>query len=449
MNYRIQGNTKQETRSGKNLFNIDAFLELTGNTAYYQKDDGGNLVMVSQDLRQNGSFPICVTLPAGTYTISPYDVTVQRLYNNTTGTVYASATFTLTDTCQLSWKCWAAAGTVVGKIQIEAGSAATEYEPYGAMPSPAFPSAVQTVGDLAETGEQAGKYSVPITVSGKNLLYSTMTASTSNGVTLTYDNGKITLNGSCTASYNFRLGDIVLGAGTYTLSANANKVPVLNNRNLIELYDAETNQRIYVTNSNAQSSHTATTSSDGTFLYRIRIEAGTTYDNFVLQPQLEAGTTATSYEPYAADTADIYTARPLIGVKNLAGEYMNPDYLDAKAGQAVYRNTEFVVDGSYYGGASIKFAYVFPQTASGTDEKTGTALALAKVNPNYASAVYQSVPGVLNTKDDGTYYESNAVGIASNIFHTDERSQPVKRAVWRLRRFAGQLCRMHFVYSAF
>ena len=159
-----------------------------------------------------------------------------------------------------------------------------------------------TVTDHLE-GETVINYQVygnstQATRSGKNLLSSNATTSRLNGVTLTYDNGIITLNGTCTTSANFDLNNIILNAGTYTLSANVNKVPVSNDYAFIQLYDSKNNQIIQVDNSNAQGYKTITTSVDGTFAYRIRIQEGITYDNVVLKPQLEKGTTATEYEQY-------------------------------------------------------------------------------------------------------------------------------------------------------
>ena len=170
-------------------------------------------------------------------------------------------------------------------LEYTKGKNIRNYEVYGnsvqdGVPTPESPVEIQSVGDLT-----------------KNLLYSNATTRTINGVTMTYDNGVITLNGTCTASANFDLNNIVLSAGTYTLSANVNKVPVNNGYAFVQLYDSTNNQTITLINSNAMSSIT-TTISDGTFLYRIRINKGTTYNNVILKPQLEVGTTATEYEPY-------------------------------------------------------------------------------------------------------------------------------------------------------
>ena len=172
------------------------------------------------------------------------------------------------------------------KFDKSAGKALKDYKVYGnsiqdGAPTPESPVEIQSVGDLTT----------------KNLLYSNVTTRTINGVTMTYDNGVITLNGTCTTSANFDLNKIVLSAGTYTLSANANKVPVNNGYAFVQLYDSTNNQAITLINSNTMSSIT-TTISDGTFLYRIRIHEGTTYDNIILQPQLEEGSTATEYGPY-------------------------------------------------------------------------------------------------------------------------------------------------------
>lgn len=217
-------------------------------------------------------------------------------------------------------------------LEYSKGKNMRNYEVYGnsvqdGTPTPESPVEIQSVGDLTT----------------KNLLDSSVTISTINGVTMTYDNGVITLNGTCTASANFVLNNIVLSAGTYTLSANANKVPVNNDYAFVQLYDSTNNQIIEVVNSNAQGYRTITTSVDGNFKYRVRIDVGCVYDNVILKPQLEEGSTATEYEPYhkydipitvtgtRSETTHIYLDEPLRKV----GDYA--DYIDFK-NQKVVRN---------------------------------------------------------------------------------------------------------------
>ena len=196
-------------------------------------------------------------------------------------------------------------GTVyISQIQLEEGPTATEYEPYG--------------------------YKIPVTVSGKNLLNSSITEKTLNGVTLKNENGKITLNGTCTESANFDMNYINLPEGTYTLKANASGVPVNNYNALVQIWDKENDLSFWISNKNALLSTTKTVKISGKFLYRIRIEKGVTYDNLTLYPQLENGNTATEYEPYVEPiTTNIYLDEPLRKIGNYA------DYIDFKEKKVV------------------------------------------------------------------------------------------------------------------
>lgn len=186
--------------------------------------------------------------------------------------------------------------------------------------------------------------------SGKNLLHADVTTLEFPGVTLTYDNGTITLNGTCTTSANFELGNIVLSAGTYTLSANANKVPVSNDYAFVQLYDSTNNQIIQVENSRALGNRTVTTSLDGKFAYRIRIDEGTTYDNVVLKPQLEVGSTATEYEQYGVMPSPEFPSEVQsvgdLTTKNLINESaikLSSGYWSDVDGHPIGNNSRFIM----------------------------------------------------------------------------------------------------------
>ena len=194
--------------------------------------------------------------------------------------------------------------TWVKDIMITKDVESDEYEPYG--------------------------YKIPVTVSGKNLLNSSVTEKTLNGVTLKNENGKITLNGTCTESANFEMNYINLPEGTYTLKANASGVPVNNIYAFVQLWDAKNEQQFWISNDLALRSTTRTVKISAKFLYRIRIEKGVTYDNLTLSPQLESGNTATEYEPYVEPiTTNIYLDEPLRKIGNYA------DYIDFKEKKVV------------------------------------------------------------------------------------------------------------------
>lgn len=132
----------------------------------------------------------------------------------------------------------------------------------------------------------------------KNFLYTSKTTQELNGVTFTNENGTITLNGTCTTSSNFELGNLVLYPGVYTLSTNATVVPVENSYALLQAYDSTNNKNIVVNNKDALKPTINNVSVKGTFAYRIRIEKDTVYDNFIMKPQLELGTVQTDFEPH-------------------------------------------------------------------------------------------------------------------------------------------------------
>ena len=204
------------------------------------------------------------------------------------------------------------------------------------IPSINSPVQMLSLGDLVTDANDAnyGKYKLQVDISGKNLLHSDVTTKTLNGVTLVNNNGEITLNGTCTASANFDMGYIDFETGTYTLSANANKIPVDNVYSLVQIYDSVNQQNIHLTNKNALISITGTVKKKAKFLYRIRIEGGTTYDNLVIKPQIEKGEQSTSYETYQTPKlVTIYLNEPL----RKTGDYA--DYIDFKE-KKVVRNVK-------------------------------------------------------------------------------------------------------------
>ena len=163
----VGGNSKQETRSGKNLLYVpDQTVELNGFKVTVK--DGKYTV---EDNRETGIFVAIVlatnfTLKAGTYTISngrnqnyPY----VNLRSN--GSAVGDSTMgggdngvkTITiaeDIVVDTIAIYAGTNTKITEIfpQLEEGTQATDYEPYGAMPSPEYPSEIQNVeGDVNVT----------------------------------------------------------------------------------------------------------------------------------------------------------------------------------------------------------------------------------------------------------------------------------------------------------
>lgn len=187
----------------------------------------------------------------------------------------------------------------------------------------------ESVGDLETTGEHAGEYKVPVTVSNgtdtltttiylpeqirkvgdeaeyidyeeqkqhrvrKNLLLNTATSQTSNGVTFTVNNDKsITVNGTATATCIVPIGEFS-GNGNYILGKGLSedvRIDLRINNNMSVKVQSTTEE-------------TSFTSKNVTYTCCIRISKGYTYNNLTLCPMIrKADIEDDTYEPYITNT---------------------------------------------------------------------------------------------------------------------------------------------------
>lgn len=168
------------------------------------------------------------------------------------------------------------------RIQLEVGSEATAYEPYHGQTI--TPDEVELYGDAHTVG--------------KNLLPTFEEKLPVNGISVTSNaDGSITLGGTATANAYFYFPDIMIKAGTYTLSTSANLAGgtsfVLRTRS----------NNVWLINIQAGSkSKSEAISYSGAAQAYIAVASGTTLSNLTIYPQLEAGSEATAYEPYQGMT---------------------------------------------------------------------------------------------------------------------------------------------------
>ena len=148
------------------------------------------------------------------------------------------------------------------------------------------------------------------TTTGKNLLNLTNGTYTSNGITGVVNNGVITLNG--TASENSFLSIPI------NLTFQANKSYAISANNTQTIGGGKSTAYACTRLSTAQSDDTEadvlfnvannsiviTKTSETVYTYfRVRTGSGLVYNNFVIKPQIEQATSATSYEPYTGGIA--------------------------------------------------------------------------------------------------------------------------------------------------
>lgn len=143
---KVVGRTAQNTLSGKNLFDINYCVSLSGNTPYLETNELGELIVKAPCWHIDSSSIACFTVPGDGY----YYLTLSRqsevsegikfkLYDKTTGQIllFSSGCFYAMEGDQLSIRSWNDAGTNLGTVQIEKGKIGTEWEHYcGGIPSP-------------------------------------------------------------------------------------------------------------------------------------------------------------------------------------------------------------------------------------------------------------------------------------------------------------------------
>lgn len=196
------------------------------------------------------------------------------------------------------------------------------------------------------------------TYTGKNLFYDTPSSTTSNGITLTKNSdGSFTLNGTSTdvSAFNFTLPKVLL-AGTYTFSIKGSgNIPgcVFLRARDNSMTMVETKSQVNG-NDTTQNSHTFTCKKDISIVAINITQAGITFDNFVIYPQLEIGSEATEFEPYVGGQVS-----------------PNPDYPQK------IKNVRGVENIWFGGESTTNNGITFTKNSDGSYDITGTATAEA------------------------------------------------------------------------
>ena len=166
-----------------------------------------------------------------------------------------------------------------------------------------------------------GDYSV--TACGVNLLENTLTTQTKNGLTFTVNDDKsVTVNGTATAFTSVIINTTpILEAGDYRCSGCANG----GSATTYYVRFSGTSKGVGIYNAEGR---TITPTEAQTVIVTIRIQSGTTLDNVTFKPQIEKGTTATTYQQYVStvitvnkDTNYPVMLQSYLGTTNVTNAY--------------------------------------------------------------------------------------------------------------------------------
>lgn len=314
----INGDTSQETTTGLNYLPITLPASTTQNGITLKYDSTTGWLTISGTATSNVSIVWNfddVLMPATTYIQYENDFSTSSsqigyMYNSTN---VSALTFSGLNRIydrsselgnQIINQCYfyVASGTTInGKCRpmITQYSTQQTWEPYtnGASPNPDYPQDVNVV-----TGDNT------IDVVGKNLLNIVDGTYSHNGLTATITNGQISVSGTSTASsfLSIIFNTLSLKAGTYTLSAN-NSSSYNDNDFYLRITTKNGSNVLGPAKMNVVNAKTTFTLNEdlNEGCLQIRASSGDTLNNFIIRPQLEKGSTATTYEPYKSQTYDI------------------------------------------------------------------------------------------------------------------------------------------------
>lgn len=280
--YTIYGNTGGVGDKTENLFNISKSDGFTSQYIGLTNTITDNVITVSSTTNRIGYLTLG-TFEAGTYYIgmTSEDYTgLQRItVNNVDSNISVNNLITISERSVIKIMINVGAGTTwhFTNIQITKSNVATSFEPYD-------------------------KYKIPITVTGKNLIpypYS-QTTQTTNGITFT-DNGdgSVTANGTAKSDVSYAAfiftsidDTFLIQGGTYTMSGISGGSATTF---YIQLKNTDTDKTLALITNRA---YTFKLDEPCRVRGNLIIKGGTTVSNLVFKPQLELGTSATSYEPY-------------------------------------------------------------------------------------------------------------------------------------------------------
>lgn len=336
VDYKIEGNSYQQTYTGKNLFNKDVIT----NSNYSISGEKITLKVITSNSSTSTSVSLselCPNLEVGkTYTISyttdgngyvsigSYNKTNQWM-SGTSRTITEEDLAAIVrmgggDTSQ-------SRDVTFSNIQIEEGTKATAYEPYVggvASPNPEYPQEIQSVGEktvnlfdpkLNFTSETLHDLTIEYLEDEDCFLINGTSTSSSTMFANRYINLPITKNDVFSISTEYVSGTVTKpSSDSYAVAyfGKSDEVNTFSNWTAVSL--AENNNK----------NESRTCDSDYISAFWFWITEGVSFDNYKIKIQLQQGSTATEYEPYGYKIPVKISGKNLLNIRTMpAGVYYN------------------------------------------------------------------------------------------------------------------------------
>ena len=267
-------------------------------------------------------------------------------------------------------------------------------------------------GTVATPYSPYNQGTVKIKQRGKNLFDASKFASAiSNGITLSFNSdGNIVLNQTATAQANFNSSHIDMDGSIntgdmVTLSGGSENVTVA-----IQTF---TSDDTYIGASRDSGSTVKYTipNNASKYAFNIRIPSGTVLSDYVLKPQLEKGSKATTWEPYRANDYTFQT-EPLRSLPNGVKDTIEADGIHRRVGVKIFNE-----DDNFYLGQTLENVLMF-----GSDTLDNSKLNVSDNNismSNFFKILYDY------TLDEEHFYYTNAGKVYFYINKTELSTQNV------------------------
>lgn len=361
----VLGNVEQDVREGYNLFNVKNISNkfITDNGAEQANEDWVLSDFIEVEEFTDYLLGWASTSPVFQARIILYnkDKSFMQVLNFFYENMYKK-TFRTIQNCKyvrISYSTSVRGQEVKRKnVQLVKGTTEKPYEPYGASPSPEYPSEIRAVGDNI------------------NLLENTAKTQTVNGVTfIVNEDGTVVANGTATSLAQISLvANLKLSAGTYTIKD-------------AKAYVESTEFNDWFDGLNNPSTLTFNTEVLLKNVY-IQVKQGETVNNKIFYPKLEKGTVATSYSKFGQGSVEIRKQNENFFNKNNAN-ILNA-YIGASKGN--------IVSGTYHRTVYLK---VNKGTYTITKHKgvPGFVLGYTKTEPKLGDIVENLVNAVGKTTE--------------------------------------------------
>lgn len=302
--FNVRGNSRQETREGFNLLNLENLKTITTQGVTVTNNKDGSFTLNGTSINSYG-FTVAINNPKTLKTNTDYTI---RTMHSGSATSYSGSliglrqeeginlitknftdgktTYTPTEDVIINYvRIYFDGGVTFTNLTIYPmlyeGTVEKDFEQYGATPSPDYPSEVESCGDNVN-------------------LFDMPESAASNGITLTKnEDGTANIKGKSTATAYFtkfaKIEDINLKAGkTYPLVSSTNNTNISYR---IEAYNETTWISTLLSNTN-NSAEITIPENTTQIRYYVSVASDLTVDYSKVYIKLEKGSKATPYSPY-------------------------------------------------------------------------------------------------------------------------------------------------------